>query len=245
MLARKESTDSRLRSCLDKIDFIPEDPPCSDSRHINALRDAEAIRYINPLNEVNEDMLIQGMIGASGLCANQTMLDLINIKLSVESEATKELVWANTSIKLPGLDQIPVSDLVSLRKNEEAFANWRDAVSSAMRGIQYASRSSSVSEKEMRDIFRESLSPVAQSIESKVKAASIKSALKSGAVSFGSSAAAALTVNPDPAVAVLTGGISSSLKLIYDLLQSKGKQAERSFLRMYSTLTEASTKSGK
>lgn len=237
-LAREEAQSAELRTLLEQIDFFADaENQCSDSKFIWALTNAEFIKFVNPLNEINEDIAVQALFGASTLCANKTMYDIVAKKYGREANKTKEMTWSNLSVSLPRLNNLSIHDLMSVRANEEAFNTWRTSLSNAIRETErLLSRPNAASEKELSDIFREVTMPVSLTIEQKIKSKKLATALENGAVTFGAGAIAALGFSADPVTAVMTGAASSSLRVIYDLLKSRKGKVDKSLFRLYSVL---------
>lgn len=237
LLARQNSLNNSFREVLDQFDFFEgAEELCSDSKYIWGLREAEFIKYINPLNEINEDKLIGTYLNASTLCNDARMFELLKRMDAAEAVKTNETTWANASVLLPGLSNISVNDLVSIRRNEEAFEVWRTTLSRAMRNLKSLSAVSDP-KHEAKQIFCEEIQPVSMGLQQKIKSKSIKAALKGGAVSFGSGAAASYTINPNPTVSIATGAMTSMLKIMYDIFESRGVSKDRTLVRMFSVLT--------
>lgn len=239
LLARQEALDIELREILDQIDFFPfdgiDDAPCSDSHHIHALNNAEAIKYINPLNELNEDFVIQTLLKYSTLCTSQTMFELLTKKFDKESIKTGESTWSNISASLPKIHNIPIKDLRSIRNNEESFSIWRNSLSQVVRSWENElAKGEGLDAKEALRIFQEITHPIQMTIENRIQSKTIKSALESSAVSFASGAIAASYVGNNPANSILTGGIASLLKISFDLIKTQKTKKIKPLMRMYS-----------
>lgn len=235
--ARRDSSLKDLRAILDKIDFIPEDANfCSDHRYIWGLENAEQIRYINPLNEINEDVLVQRELGCSALCANEVMLQLMNVKYSGECATKRDMVWQNVSIALPALGDISQEDLIKVRQSEDCFQIWRDTLSKAIRVTEQQLAVGELSVEDVRDIFREEAQPAAVALEAKIKKTPLSSVARSAGVSFISGAAAGLLLNPEPLTAVATGAITSVIKGSYDAMEARKSRKEEPLVRIFSAL---------
>lgn len=236
--ARNDASRQDLRAILDQIDFIPDRADfCSDSRYIWGLENAEQIRYVNPLNEINEDVLIQRQFGCSALCANNQMLQLMKVKYSGELASERDMVWENVSIALPALNDISQSDLIKVRQSEDCFQMWRDSLTRALRTMENQLAKSTLTADDVRNIFREQAQPAAVALDAKLKTTPLSAIARSAGVSFISGAAAGLLLNPDPATAVATGAISSLIKGTYDVLDVKRKRKEEPLVRLFSAIT--------
>lgn len=233
--AELEGANPAIRAFLKPLERI-EGVHMSERREAFVWRNRDRILYVEPMLEINEDIIVQSMLGAHMLSSTQTMHDVMKLKLSAESKSTKEMFWMNNSVHLPKLSQGSVEDLISIRRSEDAFENWRTTLATSIRTCQTYQSSREMSGTDVAEIFNETVSPVSRSLGTKLKSKTIKSALEGGVVSFASGAIAASALSPTPTAAIGTGAITASLKITYDALKAKGKPADHALFRMFTLL---------
>lgn len=241
-LAQKEAKNELFRNILGAVDFITDDLDtyCSDGKVIHVYKNAESIIYIEPLNSLNEDILVQSTLSNHLACARREMFEIMKLKYSTESVASRESTWQTASIFLPKIHGLGVNDLYLVRKNEDAFELLRTSVSDFIRRWEQANQLGALSERDAIMIFDEATAPIRMSLESKVKSKSLKANLESAGVSFTTGAIASSFFSASPLAALATGATSSSLKLIYDMLTSRNAKVEKSLLRLYSLFSGVS-----
>jgi hypothetical protein len=237
LLAREESKNKELRSILDEIPFIDvvqDEKYCSESTWIRSMMEKESIYYINPLNEINEDVLYQSFLGGSLVCSNDKMFKLISSKYGLEKKVTTETTWEVISAHLPKISNISNKDMYSIRANEEAFDIWRGALRDTMRTWDAQLKlNGSLDHKEALDIFNDKTLSIRMNLKSKVKSKALTAHFESSAITFGAGAIAAGTISSNPSIALATGAMTSSLRFLYDALKSRSSATDKALLRTF------------
>ena len=163
------------------------------------------------------------------------MFKLIAQKYEGESISTAESTWATVSAQLPLVKTVSMKDLATIRANEDAFDIWRTALRDTVRGWENElERKGRITPEGALEIFNESTLAIRMTLESKVKTKSLKSNIESGGVSFCTGAIAAASLSFDPLSAIAAGAVSSSLKVVYDVLKARNAVTDRTLLRVFS-----------
>lgn len=236
-LARAESKNKELRSILDEFSFIDamqDEKYCSDSALIYALKERESIYYINPLNEINEDVLYQSVLGGSLVCSDAKMFKLISSKYGAEKKITTEATWEIVSTHLPKISNMSKKDMYSVRANEEAFGIWRGALRDTMRTWDAQLKlNGNLEYKEALEIFNDKTLSIRMNLQSKVKSKTLSAHFESSVITFGAGAIAAGTVSLNPSAALATGAVTSSLRFLYDAFKSRNSAIDKALLRTF------------
>jgi len=232
-----ESQKEIYRKIVDGVSFFDSQAyDYEDWDYHNFFANRESIVYCEPLNDLNEDIVVQSVIGAHTLCATPAMRDLVALKYASEAEITKELTWSNVSLLLPGLRQLDLVDLLSVRRDEDAFLDWRLGLAAALRESTILIESGKATKSAISEIFQDTAGQQSRTLQDKIRSRRIRSLIEPKLVSFASGAMAAWLTSGSVAAAVKTGAVSTSLSLIHDILKSKRIKSQKAMLRLFAHL---------
>ncbi|WP_148287846.1 hypothetical protein [Rhodopseudomonas sp. B29] len=234
-LAELESGELGLRTILDQLQPF-DNVRMSDTLETWAAINEHEIRYLDPLVGLNEDILVQSQINGHLMSCNDVMHALVAAKFDRESRETKESAWLNAAVSLPKLSNLAIDDLVRVRRNEDAFEVWRAALSRAIRDCEQSFGPSNMRQDEVSAAFNEVAVSAASILKSKRKSKAVSSLVEAGAISFLSGAIGSWFMAAAPSSAIGAGAVTSSLKLIYDLLKARESPEDRSLLRLFALL---------
>lgn len=194
-------------------------------------------QYSNSLHFLNEDIAACSMTNSEMICSTKLMFELLGEKLKqLDKVDTLGNVWSSEvlSAEIFQLGNIDFKDLINMRANEEVFSEWRASLRKSLRLIRLElSSGKDLQPSDIKDIINAEFIDAARSLNDKGKSKSYFKAAKDSAVTFGIGAMSALTINPSPYVAVATGGMSASLKLLYSLLTDSLTEEDKSIARIY------------
>ena len=161
--------------------YIPahDDLPPAEKREI-------VCAYLGPLYE---DLITSSQMGANPAVIDPAMHHLFLAHLDKYTGATsppsipdREIAHKLVSLDLPGLDEISLDDLISIRENDEEFEGWRRALARALHNVDAAiERGTSLG-----DAFADQLGEIeerASRLNSELKGKSLKASMKASVIS--------------------------------------------------------------
>ena len=239
-IAAEDASIRSIRKLLDKIEFFDREncEDYSDGEFLFFHRHRENFQYINPMTYLYFDILVSAYLRANVMSSGTVSHSLISRKHKADASVTDEMQWDNVSVYLPGISKIDVTDLASIRQNEDAFDLWRTSLASVIRESQAMIESGTATPKRMRNLFKSETQPIALTLGDKIKSKNLRQIVEPGAVSFLSGAVASTLLSASPETAMATGAISSLVKISYDLLRSRKNWQNKQLLRMYTALAK-------
>jgi hypothetical protein len=142
--------------------------------------------------------------------------------------------WALAQVELPGLASLPIKDIVSIRRNEETFEDWRSLLRDAIRKIEDPDATSPAAlVSEVQAIIAEGQ----KTVEKTVKKSRLLSSAKKpvGAFTLSGLSYLAATGHFDPHVAAASAGLSFLWGYVTG---SSKRKAKRSLKTHFATLTQ-------
>jgi hypothetical protein len=135
---------------------------------------------------------------------------------------------------LPGLENLLPQDIVSLRRDEEAFETWRVGLS---RALDHVSRLDAdfLDKDADRAVIRDELCDVARKTAEKVDSSGFLKNLRRGARSFSLGAVGALAIASlrSPLPAMISGAVSLAADLLLAFLSRESVTGKQALLRHF------------
>jgi hypothetical protein len=236
--------NSKIKKILDDFElFSDKDYDDEGRRGWEVFNNYMELKFKKPLRLLNEDLLLSAELDAELLTPNQSMFSLLTTKLEAEPTVSSGSIWAREICQLPNLTGLSVDDLFQIRRNEEVFGEWRAILERGIRTLRVELMvGNKPADEAARRILNDEFVEAAQRIKLKVKEGSLKTHANNALISFGAGAAATALTSSDPLLSIATGAITSSLKLLYDLIAKRMKRTDRILAHLYTMFAPVQSK---
>ena len=175
--------------------------------------------------------------------AHPTFIDEVLWNLALDDNADQKHFKSNLSgldyrasrllstVNIPTLSEITVSDLVAIRKSETSFYEWRSALNKVFleakklpveKGIDNNAEFAKFADMLLRD--------EANKLKASLKSTTLKAKLLAGATTLSIGGVTALLNNPATAVGVVAGGLSG---LLVNMLMERRKRSDVVLAKFY------------
>lgn len=133
------------------------------------------------------------------------------------------------AVSLPGLDDLPIGEIVAVRAQAEGFDCWRDALGEGLLRID-----GNAAPEAIKDAVAESLLRGGREVEREVKESGLLKAAKGPSKNLAIGAVAGFAVGGPPG-AVAGGGVSAVLTTLFDYVSGRGdRRAAKALAAHYS-----------
>lgn len=193
---------------------------------------------------LNQQIYGAELCGAFPIALDGEMSDIMRFHYeSLKNMLNREGILQNSmaaflqTVALPDLISLELGDLMSVRKNDLVFAEWRQDLVGLMSHYS-GGQPREMDEAELRRAATEVLTPRRQRILESVRAARFSNLVKENAIGFGLGVIGGLAVSGEIVSSILSGLAGGILSFSKSMLAKKSMGAEEVVLKWYSSFLD-------